>query len=243
MGVLSLPAATAAIPTWVNAFHFQPVEQNILQAIQSELRLLMFPGSKVLYRALGDKQPPGGPFSFAALISNQTGAEGCEAEENAEDFWMESWGPRPGEETAPEAEDAPPGAQPLDPPLPRLLDGAEPTEKGADDTGAATDGGEPGADMEEARMVPGDDAEASVLPEADQAVAPLDVERPTRAGNGLEPAGPVGTDHKAEAMHVDELKQDHEIGEADHEHALSNGNAKVLVPLADEGEGCGNVYY
>ena len=47
VGVLSLPAATAAIPTWVNAFHFQPVEVHILQAVQSELRLLMFPGSKV----------------------------------------------------------------------------------------------------------------------------------------------------------------------------------------------------
>jgi hypothetical protein len=77
VGVFSLPAATAAIPTWINAFNFNYMGLRELQAVQSELRMLMFPGSKVLYKTLGMLSPKG-PFAFAgaaagALVTEQEG--------------------------------------------------------------------------------------------------------------------------------------------------------------------------
>ncbi|KAG1656826.1 hypothetical protein FOA52_008460 [Chlamydomonas sp. UWO 241] len=65
VAVLSLPAATAAIPTWINSFHFRRVAQHDLQALSSELRLLMFPGSQILYKETAPT-PPGGPWAFCA---------------------------------------------------------------------------------------------------------------------------------------------------------------------------------
>lgn len=56
VGVLSLPAAQTAISTWVNAFEFRPMQALELQAVQSELRVLTFPGSQVS----GDAEPGGG---------------------------------------------------------------------------------------------------------------------------------------------------------------------------------------
>lgn len=56
VGVLSLPAAQTAISTWVNAFEFRPMQALELQAVQSELRVLTFPGSQVS----GVAEPGGG---------------------------------------------------------------------------------------------------------------------------------------------------------------------------------------
>lgn len=64
VGVLSLPAASAAVSTWKDAFHFKPIELTVLQAVQSELRLLMFPGSQVLYKTIGIESAEA-PFRFA----------------------------------------------------------------------------------------------------------------------------------------------------------------------------------
>lgn len=58
VGVLSLPAAQTAISTWVNAFEFRPMQALELQAVQSELRVLTFPGSQV-----SDDAEPGGGWA------------------------------------------------------------------------------------------------------------------------------------------------------------------------------------
>ncbi|GAX73964.1 hypothetical protein CEUSTIGMA_g1414.t1 [Chlamydomonas eustigma] len=73
VGVFSLPAATAAIPTWINAFSFNYMGLRELQAVQSELRMLMFPGSKVLFKTLGPPTPEG-PFAFAGAAAGAGGA-------------------------------------------------------------------------------------------------------------------------------------------------------------------------
>ena len=63
---------------------------------------------QVLYRALGE-QPPGGPFSFAALLTNQTGAgEECEEEEDDEE-WRQWEGSVTMGASAVEQEPPPPG--------------------------------------------------------------------------------------------------------------------------------------
>ncbi len=73
VAVLSLPAASAAIPTWINHFAFRPMDLLDVQAVQSELRMLMFPGSQILYKTLG-LQSKDGPFAFAAAS-----AKACQA--------------------------------------------------------------------------------------------------------------------------------------------------------------------
>jgi hypothetical protein len=73
VAVLSLPAASAAIPTWIHHFAFRPMDLLDVQAVQSELRMLMFPGSQILYKTLGP-QSPEGPFAFAAAS-----AKACQA--------------------------------------------------------------------------------------------------------------------------------------------------------------------
>ena len=221
VGVLSLPAATAAIPTWVNAFHFQPVEMNILQAIQSELRLLMFPGSKVLYRALGENQPPGGPFSFAALISNQTGAAEGDAEEDGDDFWMESWGPRPGD---PSVEESDPAVLPLG-------------EQGFAPQGdeSVTPLGERKVDAAAAEGEIGNEPVAKVEIQV-EGLDSGDMVQADGRGRGLEPAGP--DPHEAsvrvennghDAMTGDESKTEGDVLKAksqeNAETLLTNGNA------------------
>ena len=49
MGVptLALPAAADAVPTWLYGFAFKHVDPAELQAVQSEMRLFIFPGTSV----------------------------------------------------------------------------------------------------------------------------------------------------------------------------------------------------
>ena len=47
--------------------------------------------SQVLYRTLGEP-PQGGPFSFAALLMNQTGADDEEEDDNGDEEFDRQWG-------------------------------------------------------------------------------------------------------------------------------------------------------
>eukprot|EP00798_Chlamydomonas_sp_ICE-L_P014358 gene14358-20355_t len=49
---LALPAAASAMPTWINGFGFKHADMNELQSVLSEVRLLVFPGTQVLYKSL-----------------------------------------------------------------------------------------------------------------------------------------------------------------------------------------------
>ena len=86
---------------------------------------------QVLYRALGE-QPPGGPFSFAALLTNQTGAgeEDCEEEEDEE--WRQ-WEGSVTLGAAPSEQEPPPQGEAL------VAPGPTPAEAGTSAEGPKED--------------------------------------------------------------------------------------------------------
>ena len=70
MGVptLALPAAADAVPTWLNGFAFKHANPEELQAVQSEMRLFIFPGTQVGASVLAR----GGDESFSSLRIRQS---------------------------------------------------------------------------------------------------------------------------------------------------------------------------
>ena len=57
--VLSLPAAHATVETWTRGFGFRPMSADALLETRDSLRLLVFPGTEVLYKPL---LPEGDPY-------------------------------------------------------------------------------------------------------------------------------------------------------------------------------------
>eukprot|EP00798_Chlamydomonas_sp_ICE-L_P021733 gene21732-28755_t len=71
MGVptLALPAAPNAMTTWINGFGFRRAVPEELQALMSEIRLLVFPETQVLYKNLFESEDePRNPFALAAYL-------------------------------------------------------------------------------------------------------------------------------------------------------------------------------
>jgi len=54
---LSLPAAHETVDTWRSGFGFRDMPDAALQAVRQELRVLLFPGTEVLYKPLGGSPP------------------------------------------------------------------------------------------------------------------------------------------------------------------------------------------
>ena len=64
---LVLPAAHETIETWKNGFGFQDLSEDLVHAVKHQLRVLVFPGTKVLWKSMDGVTPPTGHYALKIL--------------------------------------------------------------------------------------------------------------------------------------------------------------------------------